>query len=89
MRNGSGWGEREAAEAASDARPLARCHGSPRGQAGSGQDCMGPSLGQVHLRNLDRVRLLEEPGCLVIDISHQDHDFLRHLRRANETGIGE
>lgn len=94
VRNGSGGGggagrsAREVPEAVSDGRPLTQCQGPwarprqpQRADRVWGRNAWALPWAQVHLRNLDSVRLLEEPGCLVIDISHQDHDFLCHLGR--------
>ena len=59
--------------------PLGQVTGPPRGL---GQECIDPAWWPLaHLGNLDNVGLLDEPGCLVIGISHQDSDFFRHLRR--------
>lgn len=81
----------EAPNAVSEGKPQTRCQGPwarPPQPQRAGRVWGRNAWAHVHLRNLDRVRLLEEPGCLVIDISHQDHDFLCHLMRGKWDGNG-
>lgn len=55
---------------------------APRADHRLGWEHIGPAWGPLtHLGNPDNVRLLDEPGRLVIGIGHQDHDFFCHLRR--------
>lgn len=43
---------------------------------------MGSVYGSLtHLRDLNNIGLLDEPGRLIVGISHQYHDLFCHLRR--------
>lgn len=53
-----------------------------------GWECIGATWWPLaHLGNLDNIGLLDEPGCLIIGISHQNRDFFCHLRRSKGRGV--
>lgn len=61
--------------------------GGHRGQGLKGADGPGrrwPCL--THLGHQDDVRLLGEPGRLIIGVGHQDRDLFCHLRRGRGVG---
>lgn len=58
----------------------AQVTGQPWGQDLDPPGSFVPSRGSLtYLWNPDDVRLLDEPGCFIIGICHQYHDFLCHL----------